>query len=52
MTALGLTPHVVVDDDLLDVFRRRPRLVCSTDPAAGSQLRPEDEVQLVVSKTC
>jgi hypothetical protein len=52
VTALGLTPQVVVDDDLLDAFRRRPRVVCTTDPAAGSQLRPEDDVQLVVSKTC
>ncbi len=52
VTALGLSPQVVVDDDLLDAFRRRPRVVCSTDPVAGSQLRPDDEVQLVVSKTC
>jgi len=52
VTALGLSPQVVVDDDLFDAFRRRPRVVCSTDPVAGSQLRPDDEVQLVVSKTC
>jgi hypothetical protein len=52
VTALGLSPQVGVDDGLLDAFRRRPRVVCSTDPAGGAQLRPDDEVQLVVSKTC
>ena len=49
---LGLRARVIVDDDLLDVFRRGPRLVCHSDPESGSMLRPGSDVDLVVSKTC
>jgi Glucodextranase, domain B/PASTA domain len=49
---LGLKVHVDVDDDLLDAFRSRPRIVCSMDPEPETQVQPGDEVDLVVSKTC
>jgi transcriptional regulator of nitric oxide reductase len=49
---LGLEPQVTNDDDLLDAFRRGPRLVCATVPEAGTELRAGAEVELVVSKTC
>jgi hypothetical protein len=49
---LGLHVNVVNDDDLLDAFRRRPRVVCSTDPQAGAQVDPGADVEIVVSKTC
>lgn len=52
IAALGLTPHVVDDDGLLDLLRTRPKVVCDMDPAAGALLRPDDEVEIVVSKTC
>lgn len=49
---LGLTVHVDVDDGLLDAFRTRPRIVCAMDPEPGTQVKPGDEVALIVSKTC
>ncbi len=52
VSALGLKPRVINDDGLLDAFRSRPRIVCSTLPEAGSELTPDAEVDLVVSKTC
>ena len=52
LTALGLEVRIAVDDDLLDVFRDGPRLVCSTDPGAGTELLPGSEVEVVVSKKC
>jgi hypothetical protein len=52
LEGLGLTVSVVVDDDLLDVFRRGPRLVCSTNPEPGVQLEPGAQVEIVVSKSC
>ena len=44
--------RVVNDDDLLDAFRRGPRIVCSTTPEPGAELAPDAEVEVVVSKTC
>jgi hypothetical protein len=52
LAALGLEVRVAVDDDLLDVFRDGPRVVCSTDPAAGAELLPGSEIEVVVSKRC
>jgi hypothetical protein len=52
LEGLGLKVHVVNDDDLLDVFRRGPRIVCSSDPQPGAQLDAGAEVEIVVSKTC
>ncbi len=52
LEALELDVRVVEDDDLLDAFRRGPRIVCDTDPAAGAELRPGAAVEIVVSKTC
>ena len=52
LQGLGLEVRIAVDDDLLDVFRDGPRLVCSTDPGAGAQLLPGSEVEVVVSKKC
>jgi hypothetical protein len=49
---LGLKVQVVNDDDLLDVFRRGPRIVCTTRPPVGAQVEPEADVEIVVSKTC
>jgi len=49
---LGLKVRVVNDDDLLDAFRRRPTIVCSTDPPSGTQVEAGAEVEIVVSKTC
>ena len=49
---LGLAVTVTNDDDLIDAFRRGPRLVCLSDPSAGTLLRPGSEVELVVSRTC
>ena len=50
--ALGLKARIVNYDDLFDAFRRRPRLVCSTNPEAGVQVDTGAEVTVVVSKTC
>jgi hypothetical protein len=52
LEGLGFRVKVSVDDDLLDAFRRRPRIVCRSDPEAGAQLDPGSEVELVISKTC
>jgi Glucodextranase, domain B/PASTA domain len=52
LAGLDLRVRVVNDDDLLDAFRRGPRIVCSTTPEAGAELRPGAEVEVVVSKTC
>jgi hypothetical protein len=52
LTALGLEVRIAVDDDLLDVFRDGPRVVCSTDPDGGTELLPGSEVEVVVSKKC
>lgn len=52
LTELGLVVRVTDDDDLLDILRRGPRVVCSVDPAAGRQVEAGDEVEIVVSKTC
>jgi hypothetical protein len=52
LTGLGLAVRVTNDDDLIDVFRRGPRVVCSIDPGAGAQVAPGGEVEIVVSKTC
>jgi len=52
LEGLGLVVRLVDDDDLIDVFRRGPRLVCDTDPEAGATLEPGAEVELVTSKTC
>ena len=52
LASLGLDVRIAVDDDLLDVFRDGPRVVCSTDPAAGAELLPGAEVEVVVSKRC
>lgn len=52
LEGLGLEVDVSVDDGLLDSFRSRPRLVCRTDPEAGSRLDPGSEVEVVISKSC
>jgi len=52
LEGLGFKVSVSVDDGLLDAFRSRPRVVCRTDPEAGSQLDPGSEVEVVISKTC
>lgn len=52
LEGLGLEVDVVNDDDLIDAFRGGPRLVCSTDPDAGSQVDAGAEVEIVVSRTC
>ena len=52
LEGLGFEPNVIVDDGLLDAFRRRPRVVCRTDPEPGSLVEPGSEVVVVVSKTC
>ena len=49
---LELRVRVVNDDDLLDAFRRGPRIVCETSPEAGAEVAPGAEVEVVVSKTC
>jgi hypothetical protein len=49
---LGLKVRIVNYDDLFDAFRRRPRLVCSTNPPAGAQVDAGARVTVVVSKTC
>lgn len=48
----GLEANVRNDDDLIDAFRRGPRIVCAADPAGGVEVVPGSEVELVVSKTC
>ena len=52
LTELGLVVAVTDDDDLLDAFRRGPRIVCDVNPAAGTQVAAGGEVEVVVSKTC
>jgi hypothetical protein len=52
LAGAGLDARVRNDDDLIDAFRRGPRIVCDTDPAEGTELRAGAEVELVVSKTC
>ena len=52
LEGLGFKVTVSVDDGLLDAFRSRPRVVCRTDPEAGSQLDPGSDVEVVISKTC
>ncbi len=52
LTDLGLDVTVTDDDDIIDAFRRGPRIVCSMAPAAGAQVAAGGEVELVVSKTC
>jgi hypothetical protein len=49
---LGLNVAVTNDDDIIDVFRRGPELVCATRPDGGAQVKPGSKVELVVSKTC
>ncbi len=49
---LGLKTRIVNYDDLFDAFRRRPRLVCNTNPEAGAQVDAGAQVTVVVSKTC
>jgi beta-lactam-binding protein with PASTA domain len=43
---------VTNNDDIIDVFRRGPELVCATRPDGGAQVKPGSKVELVVSKTC
>jgi hypothetical protein len=52
LSDLGLAVEVTNDDDLLDVFRRGPRIVCRTSPDAGVRVHPGAPVEIVVSKTC
>ena len=52
LTDLGLVVAVRNDDDLLDAFRRGPRIVCEANPAAETQVSAGGEVEIVVSKTC
>jgi len=52
LEARGFEVRVTNDDSLLDAFRDRPRVVCATDPSAGTELEPGSEVEVVVSKTC
>ena len=52
LEGLGLKVEIVNSDDLLDAFRRGPRLVCDTDPQAGAQVDAGAQVTVVISKTC
>ena len=52
LEALGFDVRVSIDDGLLDALRRRPRVVCRSDPDARSLVKPRSTVELVVSKTC
>ena len=52
LEGLGLNVTVTNDDDIIDVFRRGPELVCASHPEGGAQVKPASEVELVVSKTC
>lgn len=52
LEALGLKVSVKIDEGLLDSLRRRPRVICRSDPASGSQVQPDSEVELLASKSC
>jgi hypothetical protein len=52
LKGLGLSVRVTNDDDIIDAFRRGPRVVCRSAPEAGAQVDAGAEVEIVVSKTC
>lgn len=49
---LGLEPKVRREEGFLDWLQPGGEFVCETDPAAGDEVRPGDEIEVVVSKDC